>query len=134
MTHGPRNEKNYKRDISKSMKNQALFTILSAKLREGKILFVDTISLTNAKTKDAVGIMKNIATITNFENLTYKKKSNVYMTFPKLEVKEKNAFRNLPYVVAHNMDDLNPSDLLNTRYLVITNPEATVEYLKNKLK
>jgi len=116
------------------MKNQALFTILSAKLREGKILFVDSVSLTNAKTKDAVGIMKNVATITNFENLTYKKKSNVYMTFPKLEMKEKNAFRNLPYVVAHNMDDLNPSDLLNTRYLVITNPEATVEYLKNKLK
>ena len=134
VTHGPRNEKSYKKDLPKSMRNAALFNILSAKLKDGKILFVDTITSTNGKTKDSVEVMKNIATIKNFENLTFKKKGNVYMTFPKLEVNEKRSFRNLPYVVAHNMEDMNPSDLANARYLVITNPEATVEYLQNKLK
>ncbi len=134
VTHGPKSDKSYKRDLPKNMRNAALFNILSAKLKDGKILFVDEIKSANAKTKDSVEIMKNIATIKNFENLTFKKKGNVYMTFPKLEINEKRSFRNIPYVLAHNMEDLNPSDLANARYLVITNPETTVEYLQNKLK
>lgn len=134
VTHGPRNEKSYKKDLPKTMRNQALFTILSAKLRDGKILFVDEIKSTNPKTKDAVAIMKNIALVNNFENLTFKKKGNVYMTFPKLENNEKRSFRNIPYVLAHNVEDLNTSDIANARYLVITNPEATVEYLNSKVK
>lgn len=134
VTHGPRNEKSYKKDLSKSMRNAALFNILSAKLKDGKILFVDNVVSTTGKTKDSVEVMKNIATIKNFENLTFKKKGNVYMTFPKLELNEKRSFRNIPYVLAHNMEDLNPVDLANARYIVITNPEATVEYLQNKLK
>lgn len=116
------------------MRNAALFNILSAKLKDGKILFVDNVVSTTGKTKDSVEVMKNIATIKNFENLTFKKKGNVYMTFPKLELNEKRSFRNIPYVLAHNMEDLNPVDLANARYIVITNPEATVEYLQNKLK
>ncbi|MEN9338643.1 MAG: hypothetical protein RI945_368 [Candidatus Parcubacteria bacterium] len=133
ITHGPRSEKSYKKDLPKNMKIQALFNLLSAKLKDGKILFVDDIKSTTGKTKDAVEIMKNIAAVSNFENLSFKKKRNVYMTFSKLSLSEKRAFRNLPYVVAHNMEDLNPSDIANARYLVITNPESTVEYLKNKL-
>lgn len=133
VTHGPRSEKSYKRDLPRGMKTQALFNLLSAKLKDGKILFVDEIKSTQGKTKDAVEIMKNISTVNNFENLVFKKKSNVYMTFPKLLANEKRSFRNLPYVVAHNMEDLNPSDIANARYVVITNPEATVEYLKAKL-
>ena len=134
VTHGPRSEKSYKKDLPKNMRNQALFSLLSAKLKDGKILFIDEVSAKTSKTKDAVAIMKNIATVQNFENLVFKKKGNVYMTFPKLLANEKRSFRNLPYVKAHNMEDLNPSDIANARYLVITNPEATVEYLNNKLK
>ena len=134
VTHGPRNEKSYKKELPKTIRNQALFTLLSAKLRDGKILFIEDLKISNPKTKEAVEIMKNIATIPSFENLTFKKKGNVYMTFPKLEVNEKRSFRNLPYILAHNMDDLNTSDLADARYIVITNPEATIEYLNNKLK
>lgn len=134
VTHGPRKEKNYKKDLPKGMKNQALFNLLSAKLKDGKILFVDEIKSANAKTKDAVEIMKNISAVKEFENLSFKKKGNVYMTFPKLELNEKRSFHNLPYVVAHNVEDLNPADIADARYLVITNPEATVEYLQSKLK
>ena len=134
VTHGPRNEKNHKKVLPKNLKTSALFSILSAKLKDGKILFVDNIKIDNAKTKNSVETMKNIAEIKNFENLTFKKKGNVYMTFPKLGENEKRSFRNIPYVLAHNMEDMNPYDLANVRYIVITNPEATIEYLQNKLK
>lgn len=132
VTHGPRSEKNYKKSLPKSMRNQALFCLLSAKLKEGKLFFVDEVKVSAPKTKNAVEIMKGLSKIN--ENLVFKKKENVYMTFPKLETGEKNSFRNIPYVVAHNVEDLNPSDVANVRYLVITNPEATFEYLNNKLK
>ena len=134
ITHGPRTEKNYKRDLPRRMKAQALFTLLSAKLKDGKILFIDALTSEHGKTKEAVEIMKGVASIKGFENLNFKKKNNVYLTFPKLGSKEKNAFRNLSYVEAHNLEDLNPLDLANSRYLIITNPELTQEYLLKKIK
>ena len=56
------------------------------------------------------------------------------MTTQKGDDMTKRSFRNLPYMTLHNMEDLNPLDLANTRYLVITNPEATIEYLASKVK
>ena len=53
VTHGPRNDKDYSRKINKKMKAKALYTILSAKLKKGEILFVDDLSLKAIKTKDA---------------------------------------------------------------------------------
>jgi len=132
VTHGPRSEKNYKKTLTKSMRTQALFCLLSSKLKEGKLFFIDEVKVSTPKTKSAVEVMKGLSKIN--ENLVFKKKENVYLTFPKLEVGEKRSFRNIPYVTAHNVEDLNPNDVANVRYLVITNPEATVEYLNNKLK
>src|SRR5258708_1062368 len=44
VTHGPRAEKNYKRKVSKKMRAQALFSVLSKKLKNGEILFIDTLA------------------------------------------------------------------------------------------
>lgn len=134
VTFGPRADKNYKRSLPESMKRAALVSLLSAKLRDGKILFVDSLAHDTGKTKDAVGIMKNLATIEGFKTLTYKKVGNVVMTTPKASEVEKRAFRNIPYVTLTNITHINPLDLANTRYVVITNPEATVEALAKKLK
>lgn len=133
VTFGPRNDKNYKKILPRGMKNSALFALLSAKLKAGKILFVDNVAQDSAKTKDAEGVMKNLAkNVEGFSTLAYKKKGNVYMTTPAMGVTSKRAFRNLPYVTLHNVEDLNPLDIANARYLVISNPEKTVEYLNTK--
>jgi hypothetical protein len=55
------------------------------------------------------------------------------MTTGKSDAITKRAFRNLPYMTLHNMDDLNPLDLANSRYLVIANPEETISYLASKV-
>lgn len=132
VTHGPTNERNYKKELPKAMKNAALFNLLSAKLRDGQVLLVDELKTKDAKTKEAVTMMKALATIKGYENLDFKKQGNVYLTFPKLEVSEKRAFKNLPYVNVHNLDDINPLDIANARYIVLVNPEATVDYLEKK--
>lgn len=134
VTFGPRNDKNYKKVIPRSMKNAALFSLLSAKLAQGKILFVDNLNEQSGKTKQAENVMKNLSVVEGFKTITYKKVGNVYMTTPKGDSVTKRAFRNLPYVTLHNMDDLNPLDLANTRYVIITNPEATIDYLNSKMK
>ncbi len=133
VTFGPRNEKNYKKVIPKGMKVAALFSILSAKVREGKVLFVDNIDLSTGKTKDADEVMKGLSTVEGFTTLRYKKYNNVYLSVKKGEEMSKRAFRNLPYLTLHNMDDLNPLDIANTRYLLISNVEETVEYLSSKI-
>lgn len=132
VTFGPRNEKNYKKTIPRSMKVAALYSLLSAKVREGRVIFVDTLSESTGKTKAADAIMKNLATIEGFKTLCYKKANNVYVSMKKGDEATKRAFRNLPYMALHNVEDLNPLDLANTRYLVIANPEETISYLSEK--
>lgn len=114
------------------MKVAALFSLLSAKLKSGKIIFVDTIPEQTGKTKDADMTMKGLTTIEGFKTLCWKKPNNVYMTLGKSNDITKRSFRNLPYMTLHNMDDLNPLDIANSRYLVIANPEETIAYLSAK--
>lgn len=115
------------------MKIAALYSLLSAKVAQGRVIFVDTLSEATGKTKAADAIMKNLATIEGFKTLCHKKPNNVYVSMKKGDETTKRAFRNLPYMTLHNVEDLNPLDLANTRYLVIANPEETVTYLSGKV-
>ncbi|MDB5260023.1 MAG: ribosomal protein large subunit ribosomal protein [Candidatus Nomurabacteria bacterium] len=133
VTFGPRNEKSYKKTITKSMRSGALFSLLSAKLKAGKIIFVESVPSVS-KTKDADVLMKGLTNIEGFKTLTYKKPNNVYMTVQGVDAAGKRAFRNLPYMTLHNVEDLNPLDIANSRYLVIANPEESIKYLSSKLK
>ena len=63
MTHGPLAEKNYKRKISKKMRAQALFSVLSKKLKDEEIIFIDTLAMSEIKTKKAQEVMKNLAKV-----------------------------------------------------------------------
>src|SRR3989338_6976968 len=67
VTHGPLAEKNYKRKISKSMRAQALFSVLSKKLKDGEILFVDSLATSAIKTKDAVKVVNNLTKVLGFD-------------------------------------------------------------------
>jgi large subunit ribosomal protein L4 len=132
VTFGPRNDKDYKKTIPRGMKVAALFSLLSAKLKSGKVIFVDTIPTQNGKTSMADETMKGLASIEGFKTLCWKKPNNVYMTINNGDDITKRAFRNLPYMTLHAMEDLNPLDLANSRYLVIANPEETIAYLSAK--
>ena len=60
VSHGPRNEKDYSVKINRKSKTVALFATLSEKLRKDRMLFVDAVDLSNAKTKDLIdrGLVK----------------------------------------------------------------------------
>jgi large subunit ribosomal protein L4 len=73
VTHGPLAEKNYKRKISKKMRAQALFSVLSRKLKEGEIIFVDSLAQKEIKTKSAAEVMKNVVKGAELKGVSGKK-------------------------------------------------------------
>lgn len=131
-THGPLAEKSYDKKINKKMRAKALVTTLSAKLRDGKVLFVDTLALDAIKTKDAAAVLKGLEAVSGFETINTKKANNILLVIPENNATTKKSFRNIPHVTLEEVRNLNPVDVLNYRYLVVVNPEASNQVLTAK--
>lgn len=121
VTHGPLAEKNYKRKISKSMRAQALFSVLSRKLKDGEIVFVDTLAIPEIKTKSAVQVINNL-----------KVKGRTLVALSGREPKTEKSFRNISNLELVFLKNLNPLDVLNHRYLLIEKPEESVKFLESR--
>lgn len=132
VTHGPLAEKNYKRKVSKKMRAQALFSVLSKKLKDNEILFVDSLSLSKIKTKDAVNVVKNLAKSSGFKSLAGSKKSRVLTALFDRNIEAEKSFRNLPQLEIVFLKNLNPLDVLNHQYLLIENPVEAVKFLESR--
>ena len=61
VTHGPLKEKDYSQKINKKMKRLAIFSVLSKKLKDGEVNFVDSFDGVGNKTKPWSVALKNIA-------------------------------------------------------------------------
>ena len=132
VTHGPLAEKNYKRKISKTMRAQALFSVLSKKMKDGEILFVDSLALVDVKTKKALEVMKNLSKASGFKPLANSKKPRVLVALFSRDKKIEKSFRNLPQLEIVFVKNLNPLDVLNYQYLLIENPEESVRFLESR--
>jgi large subunit ribosomal protein L4 len=134
VTHGPRNEKSYEQKINKKMKVKALYTVLSEKLRKGQLLFIEELALKNIKTKDAVGVVKDLATVKGFEKLVGGKRPNTYITVPAKGDTLKKSFANIPTVQIDEVRNMNPVDLLAHRYIIISQPQESIAFLGGKIE
>ncbi|KKT01140.1 MAG: 50S ribosomal protein L4 [Candidatus Nomurabacteria bacterium GW2011_GWA2_43_15] len=132
VTHGPLAEKNYKRKISKKMRAQALFSVLSKKLKDGEIIFIDSLSLSSIKTKDALKVMQSLAKASGFKPLAGSKQKRVLTALFERNEKAEKSFRNLPQLEMVFLKNLNPLDVLNHQYLLIENPVEAVKFLESK--
>jgi large subunit ribosomal protein L4 len=128
VTHGPLAEKSYKKKINKKMRAKALFMVLGAKLSEGTILFVDAFDFKGGKTKDAAKVMKTLAGIKGFERLAGKKQTAV-VALPENIKENALAIRNLPQTEIVYVKDINPVDLLSSKYLIMADPEKSFKML-----
>lgn len=125
VTHGPRNEKNYERKVNVSMKRKALYTVLSAKLRDDEMILVDSIKLEAIKTKDAKEVMNSL-----FDKASKKRKNAILLALPKKDVNVEKSFRNFGNVSVVETRNLNPVDILQYKYLAVVDPEAYISSLK----
>ena len=132
VTHGPLAEKNYKRKITKSMRAQALFSVLSRKLKDGEIIFVDTLALKGMKTKDAVEVMKSISKATGYKEFATSKKPKILTALFGRNATAEKSFRNLPQNDIVFLKNLNPLDILHHKYLLIENATESVKFFETR--
>jgi len=132
VTHGPLSEKNYKKKISKKMRAEALFSVLSKKMKDGEILFIDSLTLSEIKTKEALEIMKNFSKISGFRPLARSKKPRALTALYKKDEKTEKSFRNLPQLKIVFLKNLNPLDVLKHQYLLIENPKESIKFLESR--
>ncbi|HEY4493809.1 MAG TPA: 50S ribosomal protein L4, partial [Candidatus Paceibacterota bacterium] len=123
-------EKNYKRKITKSMRAQALFSVLSKKLKDGEIIFVDSLSMPDIKTKSAATVIDNLSKVSGFKVANKTKK--ILTALAGRNEKTEKSFRNIPALELVFVKNLNPLDVLNYRYLLIENPEESVKFLESR--
>jgi len=120
---GPRKEKNFERKVSKKMRIKALYTIMSQKLRDGEVLFVDSIKLSEPKTKKAVEALHSLSTVKSFEGLFSKKNNAAVIALSGKSKETERAFDNLGNIEVIEARNLNPLLILQYKYLVIENPK-----------
>lgn len=133
ISHGPRNERDYSRKINKKMKTKALFAVLSRKLKDGEVVFLDNLAFSAPKAKDAKGVLASIAKVKEFGGLT-RRNNAAFIALPKTDKNVWKSFGNFGNLEVGQVKDLNVLDLLQYRYLVVSDPKAAVETLSAKLK
>lgn len=130
---GPINEKDYSRKINKNVKAKALATVLSQKLRDDEVIFVDALGLTEPKAKDARAILGALATTKGHERLRTKRVNAALILIPSRDVGAELSFRNFGNVEVMETKDVNPLELLNYKYVVVAKPEDNVKVLQARV-
>lgn len=134
VTHGPKAEKVYLKKVNKKMRTKALFTALSKKFADGQVLFVDTMSLPEIKTKNAMAILTTLSKVHGFDRLGGSRKVVAHIAAFDADTTTRKSFANIPYVVVDDVKNINVLDVLTHKYLVISNPAETFKFFTQKLE
>lgn len=131
VSHGPKKDKNYEQKISRSMKQKAFATILSRKLHDGEVLFLEDLKVDAPKTKEAVKIFNALHKIEGFEKLGLKG-GKALVFFAAKENDAIRAVRNLPFVEVLGAKQANVLDIASSKFLVL--PQSSVEVISSSFK
>ena len=126
IAHGPRKDKDYSVKINAKAKKKAFYTVLSQKLRDNEILFLDKVDFSQPKTKEAVEVVNSLSKIGGFEKMKNKKKNKAILALDKKEPNVSKSFRNIPGMEIYQARNLNILDILKFKYLLIANPEQSL--------
>jgi len=127
VAHGPRVEKNYARKVSKGIKQKALFSVLSAKMRDGEVVFISALAIPEIKTKEARGVLSKLSRIKGLEKLEGKKQNAALILLPRKETVVEKSFRNIGSVKVGEARNLNVLDALQYKYIVIVDPAESIK-------
>ncbi len=110
IAHGPK-QRSYEFNINKKQKAKALCGALSARVKEGNCKGIDTFALSEIKTKKAAEVLKNIGISEGAKVLVV---STPEDNFVDLSIRNIEGVSNIP------VGGLNVYDILNAKYLVLT--------------
>jgi large subunit ribosomal protein L4 len=133
-THGPLKDKDYSQKLNKKMRAKAVALALSQKMKDGRLLFVDSLPMTAPKTKDAKAALGGLSKVKGFAELaTRRNNAALFLLSGKSDAVMKS-FSNMGNVLVEETRNANPVDVLKYRYLVVVNPEASVKLLASRLE
>jgi large subunit ribosomal protein L4 len=111
--HGPK-PRDYDYHLPRKMRNGALRSVLSQRLREGNLLILDSLELPTHKTRDLLERLRGLG-LDQKTALFVDEKDNQNLRL---------AARNLPNVRALPMSDINVYDILACQYLLLSEAAA----------
>ena len=132
VSHGPRNDRNFFRKTNRKAKAGAFCAVLSRKFKDGEVLFVDRFQLTAPKTKEAKKILVNLSSIKGFNRLVTKKRNIAILALGERDVDIGRGFRNVGNVSIDEVRNLNPVGLLQSKYIIITDPSVSLPILESR--
>jgi large subunit ribosomal protein L4 len=133
VTHGPSKDKQFARTIPAKMRAKALMVALSRKWKDGEIIFVDSLGLTEPKTAAALKALMALDKGAGTKIFGRTNKNKALVAFSDLSDTAKKSLRNIATVETKAVRDLNPLAVLKHKYLVIENPAASVAILEARL-
>ncbi|NTV44637.1 MAG: 50S ribosomal protein L4 [Candidatus Yonathbacteria bacterium] len=126
VAHGPRNDKDYSQKVNKKMAKKALHTVLSAKLRDNELLFVDALSIEAPKTTWAKDVIKALGGVKGFEGVSTRRKNAVLIATGSKSDAVYKSFGNFGNIAIQEARNLNPMDVLRYKYIIVTEPNMSV--------
>lgn len=133
VAHGPRNTKVFARGIPSGMRKKALAVALSQKMRDGEIIFVDSLGLSAPKTATAKNMLVALSSVKGFEKLSGKKKNAALIALTAKNEAATKSLRNIGSVACVQVSNLNPLSVLRNTYLIVENPQAAISVLERRL-
>jgi large subunit ribosomal protein L4 len=133
VTFGPRNEKIFSVKINKKVKAKALACVLSKKLADNEVFFVDSLAMEEPKTKDAKAVIAALAKGTGAESLATKRKNAAIVVLADRSLATEKSFRNFGNMEVVMAKDINPVELLTYKYVVVADAASSVEVLEKRI-
>ena len=127
ITFGPSKEKDYSVSINKKMRTKAFFIVLSEKLRNGALVFVDSFSVETPSTKAAAACVEKVCGAADG-----KQNNNCTIVFAENNMTARKSFMNLPGVKTIGLDMFNALDALSARKVVFIDSEKAVAMLEER--
>jgi len=106
---GPRNEKNWEKDIPKKMRKKALFMVLSEKAKNSSLIVLDKLEMEKPKTKEMAQIIKKLPVNNGSRLIISHDGKNLFLSA-----------RNIAKTGVSEARNLNIVDLLNYKYLLVS--------------
>ncbi|MBI4118097.1 MAG: 50S ribosomal protein L4 [Parcubacteria group bacterium] len=131
ITFGPRSERVYEAKINKKEKTKALYVALSEKMRRGQIFFVDTLSFSEPKTREAKNLLTTLGTALGNDMGGTRTHGALFLT-EKHEAALARSFRNIGNAEIKNISDVNLPDVLRSKYLVVVDPNKSLSILEGR--
>lgn len=116
---GPRNDRNFSKKINKKMNVKAILMVLSAKAKDKEIIVLDNLDIVAKKTKAMAQVLGNL-----------KINKKTLIAFNEKEKDVRLASRNIPKTQNILIQQLNVSDMMKNKFLLLT--KESVNYLEEK--